>query len=273
MNDRLTVRRVRTQFVALLCSAGLACGAALVAAATIETRGALVLDGVPAHSAGVESLDRWLVGRSATFQDFMSDGSVLVTTRFADAEQVHRIAMPRGAREQLTFDNDPVAGAGAAPVGTRFVFARDRGGNENAQLYLSDVESRQTRMLTDGRSRHGNVVWSRDGQYIAFQSNARDGTHQDVYVRELEADSARLLVASQGQTWSPLDWSPDGRQLLIQNYVSIGEAWLAIVDVASGAIRPLQLTTDAKIRTGIGSAKFSADGRGIWFSEIGRAHV
>ena len=266
MNDRLTVRRVRTQFSALLCGAVLACGGTLAAAATIETRGALVLDGVPAHSASVETLDRWLVGRSATFQDFMGDGSVLVTTRFADAEQVHRISMPRGAREQLTFDNDPVAGESAAPVGTHFVFARDRGGNENAQLYSYDFESRHTRMLTDGRSRHGNVVWSPDGNYIAFQSNARDGTHQDIYVRQLQADSSRLLVASQGQTWSPLDWSPDGRQLLIQNYVSIGEAWLAIVDVASGAIRPLQLTTDAKIRTGIGSAKFSADGRGIWFS-------
>ena len=41
--------------------------------------GALVLDGVPAHSARVtRTLDTWLAGRSAGFQDFLADGSVLI---------------------------------------------------------------------------------------------------------------------------------------------------------------------------------------------------
>ena len=269
MNVRYMARTTRTRILSFLIGSLASWAAPSLGAATIETRGALVLDGVPAHSSTVEAkLDRWLGGRGATFQDFMGDGSVLVTTRFADAEQLHRIAMPRGAREQLTFDADPVAGVSAAPTGARLVFARDRGGNENAQLFVYDVETQRTRLLTDGRSRHGNVVWSRDGTRLAFQSNARDGAHQDVYVQELDADSssARLLVAAQSQTWLPLDWSPDGTRLLLENYVSISESYLAIVEVATGAIRTLQITAAPQQKTGIGSAKFSADGRGIWFS-------
>lgn len=237
--------------------------------AAIETKGPLVLDGVPGPSTNVEAaLDVWLSGRSATFQDFMDDGSVLITTRFADAEQVHHLAIPGGAREQLTFDADPATAVRAAPHGSRFVFARDRGGNENAQFYSYDFESHRARLLTDGHSRQGGLVWSRDSKRIAFQSNARDGIHQDVYVQDIDGapGSARLLVAAQSQTWSPLDWSPDGSKLLLENYVSIGESWLSIVDVASGEMRALALTDDPQRRTGIGSAKFSADGRGVWFS-------
>lgn len=75
-----------------------------------ETRGTLVLDGVPPHSPRVlATLDGWLAGRSAVFQDFIPDGGILISTRFADSEQVHRVASPGAAREQLTFDAEPTS--------------------------------------------------------------------------------------------------------------------------------------------------------------------
>ena len=266
---RRGARSMKLLCITLLAAALSGVGAQASAAGPVETRGTLVLDGVPPHSADVQrTLDAWLVGRSATFQDFLPDGSLLVTTRFADAEQLHRVRTPRGAREQLTFDAEPVGATRASPTATRTIFARDTGGNENAQFYALDPDSPHARLLTDGRSRHGSLVWSRDGQRVAFQSNARNGVNQDVYVLEGDADaaSARLLVASQGQTWSPLDWSPDGTRLLILDYVSVNDARLALVDVASGAITPVMFTATPKTRSGIGSARFSANGRGIWLT-------
>lgn len=238
-----------------------------------ETRGNLVLDGVPPHSPRVqETLDGWLAGRSATFRDFMADGSVLISTRFGDTEQVHRLRQPGGNREQLTFDAEPAGGVSASPApgATRFLFARDRGGNENAQLYLQDVETRQPRRLTDGKSRHGTGIWSRDGRRIAFQSNARNGTSQDVYVLDVDGEAtARLVVAAQGQTWTPLDWSPDGQRLLLLDYVSVTNAALYVADIASGAVTRVPLSADPKkpvVQTGIGAARFSLDGRGVWLT-------
>ena len=238
------------------------------AAATAQTRseiGNLVLDGVPAHSPQVTaSLPAWLTGRGASFRDFLPDGSMLITTRFGDSEQVHHVAAPLAAREQLTFDQEPIAGVSARPhsIPASYVFARDRGGDENAQLHFYDIATRSSRLLTDGRSRHGSANWSPDGKHIAFHGNARNGINQDIYLVNVDDDSTpRLLVASQGQSWQPVDWSPDSTRLLLVDYVSVTEANLYIVEVASGIATQLKLP-----KSGIGAARFSADGRGVWLS-------
>jgi len=242
-------------------------------AAARETRGTLVLDGVPEHSPRVlATLDGWLTGRSASFQDFLPDGSILITTRFGDADQVHHVAKPGADRRQLTFDIDPAGGASASPASTprRMLFSRDRGGNENAQLYLQDLDTNQVRRLTDGQSRHGGALWSRDGRYVAFQGNARNGVNQDVYLVDVATSAApRLVIASQGQTWTPLDWSPDGQRLLLLDYRSVTDATLYVAEIASGAFKAVSLSGDPakpSPQTGIGSTRFAADGRGVWLS-------
>jgi dipeptidyl aminopeptidase/acylaminoacyl peptidase len=240
-------------------------------------RGNLVLEGVPAHSPRViETLDGWLAGRGATFRDFLPDGSLLVSTRFGEVEQVHRVAMPMGMREQVTFGAEPVGALSASPQRDGgFVFARDRGGDENAQLYHYRPQDRSLRLLTDGRSRHGGAVWSRDGKRIAFAGNARDGIATDIYVIEMSASDSpaaapaaapRLAVAAQGENWAPVDWSTDGTQLLLLATSSVTDARLYLADVATGGLRLLSLGGKAGTRTGIGGARFSVDGRGVWFT-------
>jgi len=248
-------------------------GAAHAQSPARETRGNLVLEGIPPHSTrALETLDGWLAGRGASFQDFMPDGSILITTRFGDADQVHHVARPGAARTQLTFDIDPAGGASANPASESrvFLFARDRGGNENAQLYLQNLDTRQTTRLTDGRSRHGGALWSRDGRRVAFQSNARNGVNQDVYIAEIDGSGGpRLVVASQGQTWTPLDWSTDGQRLLLLDYSSVTDASLYVAEIATGGFTRVPLSGDPakpSPQSGIGSARFSADGQGVWFT-------
>ena len=243
-------------------------------------RGNLVLEGVPPHSPRVlETLDGWLSGRGATFRDFLPDGSLLISTRFGEVEQVHRVATPMGMREQLTFGAEPVGALSASPrADGGFVFARDRGGDENAQLFRYRPQERSLQRLTDGRSRHSGAVWSRDGKKLAFAGNARDGILTDIYIVEFPADGTgaetpptapRLAVASQGENWAPVDWSVDGTQVLLLATSSVTDARLYIADVASGAFRQLPLGGAAGKngpRTGIGTARFSVDGRGVWFT-------
>lgn len=245
-------------------------------------RGNLVLEGVPPHSPRIaETLDGWLAGRSASFRDFLPDGSLLITTRFGEVEQVHRVAAPLGIREQLTWGAEPVGSVVASPAADGgFAFSRDRGGDENAQIYLQRGSERTPRLLTDGRSRHGGALWSRDGTQLVFTGNARDGIATDVYLVEIDkaaSDAAtdrvpgapRLVVASQGQTWTPVDWSQDGSKILLLQTTSVTDARLYLAEVATGAYRQLDLSgTPGKAapKTGIGSARFSADGRGVWFT-------
>ncbi|NBU25601.1 MAG: S9 family peptidase, partial [Gammaproteobacteria bacterium] len=246
-------------------------------------RGNLVLEGVPPHPPRItEALDGWLAGRSATFRDFLPDGSLLVTTRFGDADQVHRVATPLGVREQLTWGEEPAGGVVASPVaGGGFVFSRDRGGDENAQIHLLRAGERVPQRLTDGRSRHGGALWSRDGTRLVFTGNARDGIATDVYLVEVGKAGAdgvggtaptapRLVVAApQGQAWTPVDWSQDGSKLLLLQTTSVTDARLYLADIATGAYRALDLAVTpgkAAPKTAIGGARFSADGRGVWLT-------
>ena len=68
-------------------------------------------------SAQIQSstLPRHLQSRSAQFVDWLSDGSMLIATRFGDTQQIHRVSMPLGAREQVSFAADGVVAAQARP--------------------------------------------------------------------------------------------------------------------------------------------------------------
>jgi len=225
-------------------------------------RGNLVLDNIPAPDPAVsERLALYLQSRQASLLDWLPDGSLLIGTRFGDTEQVHRVAAPGHAREQLTFYSEPVAVARAAPAGGGFVFLKDQGGNENSQLYYRAADG-AVRRLTQGNFTHGNPVWSHDGKRVAFYGNDRDGVAYDVYIADVTSGAApQLIVGGKQDTWYPLDWSPDDAKLLVWRYVSISESYLYIANVASGALTPLD-TSGHKV--GIRDARFAPDGRGVY---------
>lgn len=247
--------------------------------------GNLVLEGVPPRDpAMAERVGRYMNGRSAKFLDWQPDGALLVSTRFGEVDQVHRVVAPLGGREQLTFYSEPITVAAANSNG--FAFLKDKGGDENAQIYYYRNADRSTRLLTDGKSLNGSPVWAHDGKRLAFYSNARDGVSYDIYVVDVESDAApRLISAGKQDTWFPLDWSPDDTRLLLQRYISINESYLFVADVNTGALTPVgeaesdsgrssgsrgparrrvDRKNDGKV--GIVGAKFAPDGRGIYIA-------
>jgi dipeptidyl aminopeptidase/acylaminoacyl peptidase len=237
-----------------------------------QERDNLVLESIPARDAGLSArLERYLQSRDATFLDWLPDGSMLVSTRFGNTAQVHRLTAPLGMREQITFHPEPITVASSPQTGTPdgFVYLKDVGGNENAQLHYLKFADRSERVLTDGKSLHGSVVWSNDGKRVAFYGNGRDGISYDVYIADIAAGTApRLTIAAREGAWYPLDWSVDDQKLLLLQIISINEGYLYTADVATGAVTPLD-TSGKKI--GIKGALFSPDGRGVYMvsDEVG----
>jgi dipeptidyl aminopeptidase/acylaminoacyl peptidase len=233
-----------------------------------QERGNLIFEGIPPlDTAMAARLERYQQSRQATFLDWQADGSMLVATRFGEVEQVHRIAAPLGMREQLTFSQDPVsvARAPATGAGNGFVFLKDHGGDENAQVYYY-AGSGNVRQLTTGNFLHSSPVWSHDGKRVAFSGNERDGQSYDVYLADVSNASApRLLVGGQQDTWYPLDWSPDDKKLLLWKYVSAEESYLYIADVAAGSFTPVD---ESARKISVNSAKFAPDGRGIYLISV-----
>lgn len=197
--------------------------------------GQLILQDVPEVDAGiVEDLNRYLNVRSAAFRAWTPDGNgMFVTTRFADVSQIHRVDVPGGARRQLTFYKEPIGGIDPQPGGSGLVFTQDAGGSEFSQIFLFNPQSGERQMLTDGQSRNGAVEWDRDGRQIAYRSTARNGASNDVWVMDpQEPESARVVLeAPDGTSWTPGEFSSSGSKLLIQNYVSITDSRVHLLDL------------------------------------------
>lgn len=249
---------------AVLLMAGAAIGAAQPAA--IVPGPTLVTDGIPAIPASLAAeVRRYTESRAALLADWHpTRRELLITTRFGNANQIHAVRMPGGARTQLTFENEPITVATYQPAeGGYFVFQKDVGGNEFGQLYRYDVHSGTTTLVTDGgRSQNGEVVWSPRGTRIAYGSTRRNGADRDIYVMDpANPASDRRVLQVAGGGWMPLDWSPDESTLLVQEEISITESRLLLVDVTTGR------TTDLTVKgepVAYWQAVFSRDGRGVF---------
>ena len=201
---------------------------------------ALVVDGVPpVPRVLVEEVGRYTEARAADFVDWHPvDHELLIATRFANTDQIHRVKMPKGDRTQLTFFPEPVTTARFEPVaGKYFLFLKDKGGDEFNQIYRADLTDGKITLLTDGgRSQNGGIVWSNAGDRIAYGSTRRNGADRDLYVMDpLHPESGRRLLEVQGGGWAVSDWSPDDRRLLVEETISVNESRLWSVDLATGA--------------------------------------
>jgi dipeptidyl aminopeptidase/acylaminoacyl peptidase len=239
--------------------------AAAQAAPALAAGDNLVVEGIPRiPSTNAEDVRRYTEARAAAFADWHpTRRELLISTRFADAAQIHAVRTPGGARTQLTFEREPITTARFQPVsGDYFVFSRDTGGNEFFQLYRYDLSDGRTTLLTDGgRSQNGQISWSTRGDRIAYGSTRRTGADRDLYVIDPRSPkSDRMVLQVSGGGWGVTDWSPDDSTLLVDETLSISKTRLWLVDVRSG--QKTALTPDQEVS--YGQSSFSRDGRGVY---------
>ncbi|AMO25485.1 peptidase S9, prolyl oligopeptidase [Ramlibacter tataouinensis] len=229
----------------------------------------LVVEGIPPVPAGTaERVAQYTEFRSAALRDWHPKRrEMLIGTRFGDTVQVHAVRVPQGARTQLTFFPDRVAGASFQPThGNYFVFSKDVGGGEWHQLYRYDMADARVTLLTDGKSRNTGMVWNRAGDCIAYMSTRRTGRDSDLYLMDpADPKSDRLLLPLEGGGWGASDWSPDGRQIALLEFISINESRLWLVDVAAGTKRLITPPQSGE-QVFHGAAQFSRDGKALYVS-------
>ncbi len=251
------------------------------APAKAEAAGPLVLKGTPAIPATLKArLRQYLNTRRASLADLSPDGKqMLVVTRFGRTAQLHLVSRPGGARTQLTFKDEPVRGPSFVPGDARAVtYVSDVGGGEAYQLFRLDMDSGTTTLLTDGKSRHGTYRWRRDGKALAYTSNARNGKDMDIYIGDgKDPASGKLVLERQGH-WLPLDWSRDGKRMLLMHYVSINDSRLWVFEIATGKVtrlspeKPAAMYRDA-LFSHDGAHVFAATDREGEFSELYRVDL
>ena len=226
----------------------------------------LVVDGIPPVPADIaEKAGRYTEFRSAAVMDWHpTKREMLITTRFGDVPQVHRVDMPLGARTQLTFFPDRILEASYPPHdGKYFLFRKDIGGGEWFQYYRFDNATGDITLLTDGKSRNLGATWSNKGDRIAYASTRRNGKDLDFYaMNPADKSTDKLLIENQGGGWDIADWSPDDRTLLVVEGISVNESYLWLVDVESG--KKTLITPKGGEKVAYNAVGFSADGKGIY---------
>ncbi len=257
--------RVKLLSVAVVAAAATVGGAtyAQQAPETITPPDSVTADGIgPIPRSIVSDVSRYTNFRPATFQDWDPKARrVLLTTRFGDTNQLHVAEHAGGARQQITFLDEPVAEGTFTPAGDAIIYRSDVGGGEFYQFYRLDLKTRISTLLTDGKSRNQGLTWSRKGDRFAYSSTRRNGRDNDIYIAGAGDPVARHAMALEGQgAFGPLDWSPDDRRLLAEQFLSIAESRLWVVDVNGGGKQ--QIAADR--RASYSDAQFAADGKSIY---------
>ncbi len=187
---------------------------------------------------------------------------MLIATRFANTAQIHRVAMPMGARKQLTFEAEPVGSGAWSPKRADIMLVeKDIGGNEFYQIYA--MKDGRLDLLTDGKSRNSFNAWSKDGNLLAYTSTRRNGRDSDIYVMDpRDPRTSRMVAQVDGGGWGLLDFAPDKSWALVGKYTSVQKSDFFRLDLKTGAMTPIGDHSKTASQNG---GTFAPDGS-IWIT-------
>ncbi len=248
---------------------------AFAAVPAVREQGTLVLDGIPEIAADAlptlrAKITPYLSARSAFFQDWLDDGSMLITTRFGTAYQVHRVAMPLGDRTQLTFGDDAIDAVAGVPQQPAFAFSRDAGGNERYAVYLQPTAGGLPRLVSEPDTRNESIVFSRDGVLMAWSRATPGSPNYDIMTMDPRRNAPARIAFKGTGALSPVDISNDHRLVLIDQAVSDTVNHRYVLDLRTNALRRIGGKTDANYLGG----KFTPDGKAvILLSDLGKEFI
>lgn len=180
---------------------------------------------------------------------------MLVSRTTAGVPQIHVVAgpgaEPRSLKEAIS------GGASFGPLtNDSFIYSRDAGGRETAQIYRYDVGSAASTLLTDGKSRNGVPAWANHSSRIAFDSTRRNGKDRDLYIVDVTNPADTRLVAEMTGQWAVADWSPDDKELLVVQPLGVNDTALWTVNVETGVKNAITEGLAANWR----NAQYASDG-------------
>ncbi len=239
----------------------------------------LVVQGIPPiRTSLVAQVEKYTEFRGHGFVDWHpTRREMLVAHRQAGANtaQLFRLASPLATPEPLTDFQDPVTQASYEPHDGRYiVFKRSSGGNEAAQLYRLDLDSKQVTLLTDPAERHDFEAWLHHSSRLIVSSlpldkTAAGGTRSKVtqtlsLLDPSQPATLRKLVELQGTGWGVGGVSWDDRQLALSRYIAADESEVWLLNLASGKLTRLLPAPGSAGKAVTLAAGFTRDNAGLY---------
>jgi TolB protein len=168
---------------------------------------------------------------------------------------------------QLTTDVGEVSSASFSPDSSQVAFSNSVDGKPSS-LWLVDQDGKNPHLLYEGTGNIAGPVWAPNGKSIAFaMSNGPDSQAYEVYIMDL--DTKNVVPVTKGtlsNTGGSVDWSPDGRFLLLFAGPN-GDHNIYTFEIVSGTIK--QLTNSGNNA----APSYSPDGRWIVFNSLRKDNI
>lgn len=190
---------------------------------------------------------------------------MLISTRFGNTNQIHKIISPLGSRKQITFFDEAPKDASYEPVkGDYFLYTKDKGGNEFTQIYIYDCLTGKSQLLTNGkRTQNGNINWNKKGTAILYTATSENSGDRAIYKMDpLDPTSAKMMINNTGGGWSISDWNDEKNLVLINQSFSINKSAIWIGNLTTGEKTQLKISSNTEAV--FNSVAFSNDGKHIY---------
>jgi len=242
-----------------------------VSVAAVQSRtandGQLLMEGIPSIPVSLPPiLSRYQDIRTARLVGWSKDSrNIFIKTQNGEVTQLYRVRQPGGAREPLTFGEEPVGEVLLQPASNLLALTLDRGGDEFDQVYLLNTDNGLLSQLSDGGGLNNRMAWDRQGRQLAYRSTRRNGRSNDIWVQNVAPGepATMLLDTDDGALWKPIDFSRDGKKLLIQQFLSVIDSRIYVKNLPDGELTLLAGDADnpsSNIATG-----FSNDDKNVLY--------
>ena len=200
---------------------------------------------------------------------------LVVATRATNTSQLFDVKSPLGAPVQLTDYAEPIRfGAWWPAKPDTLVFARDAGGNEQAQLYRLDPGAKEPVLLTDAKRTHQALAVNRARDRVLIGSTdvdtsggRRENPTLDVMlVDPLDPAAAKKIATLPGTGWGDFSYSFDGARLAMNEFKSVTETYVWVMDLATGERRRVLPAAGDARKMASSEVAFSRDGKGLFLT-------
>jgi dipeptidyl aminopeptidase/acylaminoacyl peptidase len=207
----------------------------------------------------VYGVDQFVHVRNDNAIGFSPDGrNVGFFSDVSGRRQVWTVPTEGGWPVEVTFGDEPVAGAAWARDGATLAIERDSGGSERYDLYTVPARGGVPKNLTATPAVRENIVgFSEDQRFFAYVSDSGRPGHFELWLRDLTTGRARRLTGDSVSTQGGV-WSHDSRFLALVRSNDFADVDAVLLDIGAGSTRVLTAHTGSRSYTPVA---FSPDDR------------
>ena len=203
-------------------------------------------------------MDTVRVGGSSFSED---EKQVLFHSNRTGIFNVYTVPAAGGEPRQLTDSTKESTYAVTYLPDGRFVYAYDRGGNENTHLYLREADGSERDLTPGEKTKASFLGWAQDRKSFFFSTNARDPKFFDIYEMPL-ADFKPALIYRDEAGYQLGDISNDRRYLAFTKPNTTVDSDIYLYNTATKELKHL---TPHKGEVQFSAENFSPDSKYLYY--------